>query len=576
VTSTKTKQQQEQLQLLVQQKQKQITPRAQATKMQLITEQMAIAPQAVVMTDKEKQLLSEQQGMVTRRRAAAGTNTSNLSKHRPPALKIANHNLDDTRFFDDAHISPLPSMMEHHQHEGLPISDGQEVPLDFDDSYFAADMPTYYERNTDVAFHNTIAPLPLKHAHQQQQPLLHQHHNDGVEIHPDIFAHEFRAQAPAGVHHQQNNSLDFDDELWNLNAIQLDHNDSNAVSIGLEHSNQNTYYTDAAPLVDAETLGAHGLEAFDDGFQSIIADLAHENKPLKRKAIHDDIFEDGIAHGVALNPVLKHARLGAISSNLGHHATPGFATPSLSHAKNRSLVAKNSISPTSARAIQHEQDAASETSSCVSSLPPGLVQAPPAVAAAAARLGTRLPYAPAPGSLRDPLAALRAGSSKVAGKRWTPKQDEQLRKAVNKYKSSNWKAIAQCVEGRNHVQCLQRWKKVLQPGLIKGMWSQEEDDKLLMLLEAQGKEKSWTKIAEHIPGRTAKQCRERWHLNLDPSINRGPWTKQEDDILLGLHAKIGNKWAEIKRSLPGRTENGVKSRFKSIQRALNKDTRFSA
>ena len=59
---------------------------------------------------------------------------------------------------------------------------------------------------------------------------------------------------------------------------------------------------------------------------------------------------------------------------------------------------------------------------------------------------------------------------------------------------------------------------------------------------------------------------------MDPSINRGPWSKQEDDMLIELHSRMGNKWAEIKRHLRGRTENGVKSRFKSIQRALKKVT----
>eukprot|EP00516_Mucochytrium_quahogii_P007348 CAMPEP_0203764770 /NCGR_PEP_ID=MMETSP0098-20131031/18033_1 /ASSEMBLY_ACC=CAM_ASM_000208 /TAXON_ID=96639 /ORGANISM=" , Strain NY0313808BC1" /LENGTH=602 /DNA_ID=CAMNT_0050660943 /DNA_START=236 /DNA_END=2044 /DNA_ORIENTATION=- len=175
-----------------------------------------------------------------------------------------------------------------------------------------------------------------------------------------------------------------------------------------------------------------------------------------------------------------------------------------------------------------------------------------------------------------PNKTMKTGpQAKPAGKRWTPQQDVQLRKAVDKYSASNWKAIADHVDGRNHVQCLQRWKKVLQPGLVKGMWAQEEDDTLLKLMKEYGNEKSWTKIAEHIPGRTAKQCRERWYLNLDPTINRGPWTKYEDEVLLSLHSKIGNKWAEIKRSLPGRTENGVKSRFKSIQRAMSKDPRYS-
>merc|ERR1719198_240047 len=170
----------------------------------------------------------------------------------------------------------------------------------------------------------------------------------------------------------------------------------------------------------------------------------------------------------------------------------------------------------------------------------------------------------------DPRMRLAPGATKIAGKRWTAKQDAQLKAAVEKYNFSNWKMIADEVDGRSHVQCLQRWKKVLQPGLIKGLWSAEEDQTLVRLIEENGGAKCWTKIATQIPGRTAKQCRERWHLNLDPSINRAPWTKFEDELLLGMHERIGNRWAEIKRALPGRTENGVKSRFKSLQRAIKK------
>jgi len=150
--------------------------------------------------------------------------------------------------------------------------------------------------------------------------------------------------------------------------------------------------------------------------------------------------------------------------------------------------------------------------------------------------------------------------------KWTAEQDAALRVAVEKYGGKNWKAIAAMVPDRNHVQCLQRWKKVLKPGLIKGHWTAEEDAKLVELVKHPSLE-NWAMVAQHVPGRTAKQCRERWSLNLDPSINRGPWTPAEDDLLLKLQAEKGNKWAELSTHLPGRTENAVKTRYKSLMRA---------
>lgn len=52
-------------------------------------------------------------------------------------------------------------------------------------------------------------------------------------------------------------------------------------------------------------------------------------------------------------------------------------------------------------------------------------------------------------------------------------------------------------------------------------------------------------------GRTYKQCRERYTNYLKDGLNCGPWSKEEDEVLLLMHAKIGNKWAEIARHLKG-------------------------
>lgn len=53
-------------------------------------------------------------------------------------------------------------------------------------------------------------------------------------------------------------------------------------------------------------------------------------------------------------------------------------------------------------------------------------------------------------------------------------------------------------------------------------------------------------------GRTYKQCRERFTNYLREGLNCGPWTKEEDALLLEMHNRIGNKWAEIARHLKGR------------------------
>lgn len=88
----------------------------------------------------------------------------------------------------------------------------------------------------------------------------------------------------------------------------------------------------------------------------------------------------------------------------------------------------------------------------------------------------------------------------------------------------------------------------------------EEDEQLRRLVEENGAHK-WDYIATSMPGRTGRQCRDRYQNYLCPGISRDEWTAEEERLLIEKHAEFGSHWAKMTRFFPGRTGTALKNRW---------------
>ncbi|KAF4074534.1 hypothetical protein AMELA_G00240340 [Ameiurus melas] len=166
-------------------------------------------------------------------------------------------------------------------------------------------------------------------------------------------------------------------------------------------------------------------------------------------------------------------------------------------------------------------------------------------------------------------------SKQFRKREWTEEEDRVFRELVDKMRIGNfipYTQISYFIEGRDSSQLNYRWTCVLDPSIKKGPWTKEEDQLLLNAVKKYGC-KEWWKIRQEVPGRTDNYCRDRYLDCLRTDVKKGAWSDEEVELLKKLVEKYGvGKWAKIASEIPNRLDSQCLNKWRYMMHMAHKES----
>ncbi|KAK4514575.1 uncharacterized protein ATC70_002173 [Mucor velutinosus] len=154
-------------------------------------------------------------------------------------------------------------------------------------------------------------------------------------------------------------------------------------------------------------------------------------------------------------------------------------------------------------------------------------------------------------SSRPPSTATGDKLKSYTSKKWTAQEDELVLKGIAEFGQSSWAKIASVyLPWRTRIQIRNHYRSKLDPAIKKEKWTEHELDLLLRRTIVFGQD--WNKVAEGIRGRTPEQCSRVWLTELDPGMNKGPWSDEETRLFWERVHQCEGNFVKIAEGLPGR------------------------
>ncbi|XP_023255198.1 snRNA-activating protein complex subunit 4-like [Seriola lalandi dorsalis] len=147
---------------------------------------------------------------------------------------------------------------------------------------------------------------------------------------------------------------------------------------------------------------------------------------------------------------------------------------------------------------------------------------------------------------------------------WSQEEVQQLKEVSRRHEERHWETIAQELgTGRTAFMCLQTFQRFVSDSLRHSSWTPAEDDLLRELVDKMriGNFVPYTQMSYFMEGRDPAQLIYRWNQVLDPSLKKGLWSKEEDELLLqAVFRHRAKNWWKIRLEVPGRTDSACRDR----------------